>query len=58
MTGRCEHPRWYRMVAVDHWLVCGYCGAPLERLDAPWDVEPKRSDAAALRRHLQSPSSD
>jgi len=49
MTESCDHPRWCRMVAVDYWLVCGYCGAPLERLVAPWDVKPKRTDAAAAR---------
>ena len=52
MTEPCDHPRWCRMVAVDYWLVCGYCGTPLERLVAPWDVKPKRTpDAAAARHH-------
>ena len=53
MTEPCDHPRWCRMVAVDYWLVCGYCGAPLERLVAPWDVKPKRTPDAAAARHTR-----
>jgi hypothetical protein len=30
ITEFCDHPQSWLMVAVDGWLVCGYCGTPLK----------------------------